>query len=109
MSSGTTAAIDTGAVVQATNVGVTARNHTRLDVLTGGAGFGAAVGLGLGIAVVTIDADVSAFISGGTVVNGIDGADADSAGDGSLSVVASLDSGVCPQRFRDGLSSACGH
>ena len=94
ISSGTTAAIDVGAGVQAASVSVNARNSTRLDLLTGGAGFGAAVGIGVGIAVINADSDVTAFVAQGTKIEGVDGGDAGGAGDGALSIQAQLDSNI---------------
>ena len=91
LSSGTTAAIDTGARVVASDVGINARNRTRLDLLTGGVGVGGTAGLGLGVVVANVDSDVSAFVAHGTVVDGID-ADGANGGDGDLIVNAKLDS-----------------
>ena len=87
LSSGTTAAIDTGVTIDAGSVGVHARQKFDLDTLTGGVGLGLGAGLGLGIAVVLVDADVSAFIAPGTTINGLSGT-------GTLSVDAQLNSTV---------------
>ena len=91
VSSGTTAAILSRATVTAKTVDVNARNHTELDLLTGGIGLGLGAGIGLGIVVATVDSDVSAFVAQDTIVNGID-ANAD--GDGNLTVNAQLDSTI---------------
>ena len=85
ISSGTTAAIDIGATVEAGSVDVDARQKVTLEALTGGVGLGGGVGIGLGIAVVSLDSDVAAFIAQGTTILGLGGA-------GSLSVDAQLDS-----------------
>src|SRR5207244_5860902 len=71
VSSGTTAAIDTGATIDANSAAVNARQKFTLETLTGGFGGAAGGALGLGVSVVTVDADVSAFIAPGTTVNAL--------------------------------------
>src|SRR5439155_13491352 len=62
VSSGTTAAILSGASVTAGHVSVVAHNKTTLDLLTGGIAFGLTAGVGVGVVVANIDSDVSAFV-----------------------------------------------
>ncbi|MCU0255242.1 MAG: hypothetical protein MUF60_00715, partial [Vicinamibacterales bacterium] len=76
---GTTAAVDGGAVVNATSLDVDARQKSFVQVVAGGLAGGVG-GLGVGVAVVTLDSRVTAFVGPAATILG--------AGGGTLTVDA---------------------
>ncbi|MCG8559790.1 MAG: calcium-binding protein [Hyphomicrobiales bacterium] len=69
---GTSAQIAGGAIVEATNVDLDARQKIKMEIIVGGLGVGLkAGGVGVGVGVVTVDADVSAFVDDGATIRGL--------------------------------------
>lgn len=71
VTSGTTAGIQSGAAIVATDVAVKANQGLDFTARAGGAAAGLAGAIGVGVAVVNIDADTTAYIANGVSVTGL--------------------------------------
>jgi WD40 repeat protein len=97
LASGTTAAIESGAMIVAGDIDVVARQ--RLDFTTRAGGVGAGAGaLGVGIVVLDIDVDTTSYIAPNVALTGLYPANS------SLSVTAYLDSDIRALGFGGALS-----
>ena len=69
LASGTTAAIDGGAVITAHSVAVEASQAMTATVEAGGAGLGGGLAIGVGVVVVNVQSDVSAFVGDASLIS----------------------------------------